>query len=359
MAVRVPRIVRDTLEHNPDYPAGVRGALETLAVDIELDAHLPAPTPPAPDLAEWTAAHAEHATETWLHAEWFHAELAVYREIATRCRFWETDRDPFAPAKEEEIADDRLWSRLQSALTATGPREARLAHLLDASLWGNRVDLSYSVAAGRERRDEDLLVDDREAIVPRLATASDVHVVADNTGTELAIDLALVDAILESAARVTVHVKSQPVFVSDALVRDVWRLVDAMEARGGEARGLAAKLRAAFDAGRLRLAPDPFWSGPRFLWQAPAHVANALAAADVVILKGDANYRRVVGDAVWPQASSFADAAGYVGRAVLCVRTMKSDAVAGLPAGVAEALDAREPRWRIDGSRGLLQAAVR
>lgn len=357
----MPRIIRDTAERNADCPGAVRAGLERLATEIESDAPVPAPAPPAPDVVEWTSAYADHPSETWLHAEWFYAELAVYREIAARCRFWETDRDPFAPAKEEEIADDRLWARLGAALAeAARPRDERLAHLIDASLWGNRVDLSYAVAAGRERRDEDLLVDDRPIAVPRLAGARDVHLVADNTGTELALDLALIDAMLEDgAAAVKVHVKSQPVFVSDALPRDVWRLFDAMRARGGDAGGVATRLRAAFDAGRLRLAPDPFWSGPRYLWQAPAHLARALAAADIVIFKGDANYRRVVGDAVWPQAASFADAAGYVGRAVVCVRTMKSDAVAGLPAGLAEALDARDPRWRIDGSRGLVQAAVR
>ncbi len=356
MQVRVPQIVRDTIARNPDYPTTTKDALEALAAGIEADEPLPSPRSPAVDVAAWSAAHATHARETWLHAEWFHAELTVYRELAQRARFWETDRDPFAPAKEEELASERLWERLSAALATSGSRQERLAARLDACLWGNRVDLSYAVAAGLERRDEDLLVDDRAPAALQLAGAAHVDVIADNTGTELALDLALIDAVVEDArAGVTLHVKAQPVFVSDALPRDVWRLLSAMRERGGDARALEGRLRTAFEAGRLQLAPDPFWSGPSFLWDAPAHIAHALRAASLIVVKGDANYRRVVGDAVWPARAAFGDAAGYLGAPVVCVRTMKSDAVVGLAADLERRLDAESPSWRVDGSRGLVQ----
>jgi hypothetical protein len=356
MQVRVPQIVRDVIARNPDYPTATKASLEDLAASIEGDAPLPPPRAPAVDVVAWTAAHTGHAAETWLNGEWFHAELAVYRELATRARFWETGRDPFAPAKEEELASDRLWQRLQAALEAAGSWQERLASLLDACLWGNRVDLSYAVAAGLARRDDDLVVDDRVLAAARLAGAGRVEVIADNTGTELALDLALIDAVLEDAqARVTLHVKTQPVFVSDALACDVWRLLAAMDERGGDACALAGRLREAFETGRLHLAPDPFWSGPSFLWEAPPHIARALGEASIVVVKGDANYRRVVGDAVWPAGALFRDAASYVGAPVVCVRTMKSDAVVGLTPDLERELDEVSVRWRIDGSRGLVQ----
>jgi len=359
MQVRVPQIVRDTIARNPDYPSATKDALDGLAAGIEGDEPLPVPQAPGIDVPAWSAAAAAHPGATWLGAEWFYAELAVYRELAVCARFWETDRDPFAPAKEEELASERLWDRLSAALAAGGSRQQRLASLLDACLWGNRVDLSYTVAAGLERRDEDLLVDDRAAAAARLDGATRIEVIADNTGTELALDLALVDSVLEDArARVTLHVKSQPVFVSDALARDVWHLLAAMHERGGDAGSLEGRLRAAFEGGRLRLAPDPFWSGPSFLWDAPAHIARALGQASVIVVKGDANYRRVIGDAVWPAGSVFRDAAGYLGVPVACVRTLKSDARVGLPPDLERSLDAANPRWRIDGSRGVTQLCV-
>ena len=358
METRVPRIARDLLERNPTLAPASRDAVERLARSIEEDAPLPAPRTPAPDVEAWSAAHAEHASERWLAAEWFHAELAFYREIAAACRFWETGRDPFGPAKEEELAGERPWSRLEAALGQRGSRDERIDELLDACLWGNRVDLSYTVGASHEHRtDDDLLVDDRALAVPFFVRPdARVHILADNAGTELALDLGLLDTLLEDpSCRVTLHLKAQPVFVSDALVRDVWSTLDRMDARRGDVGRVATRLREAFDAGRLVLAPDPFWSGPRFLWEAPSHIARALSAATIVLVKGDANYRRVVGDAPWPPDAPFAEAAGFAAFPMLCLRTMKSDSVLGLPSGLAERLDASEPRWRIDARRGLAQ----
>src|ERR1700690_2506812 len=97
MQERVPRIARDALDRNPDYPAAVKEAVERLAHDIEQDARLPTPRFPAADVPAWSAAHTEHAQETWLDAEWFHAELAFYRELVHACPFWSRARGPSAP----------------------------------------------------------------------------------------------------------------------------------------------------------------------------------------------------------------------------------------------------------------------
>jgi len=358
MQVRVPAIARDVLARTPSLPRSIRDDIEALAAGIEGNDLLPAPRAPALDFREWTRAHAEHAGETWLGTQWFHAEFAFYCEMTRRCRFWQTGADPFDAIKQEELATERLWERLCVALARRGSREERLAGLLDDCLWANRVDLSYTVAVARARAVDDLIADDRPLALPRLARpAARIHLVADNTGTELALDLALVDAVLEDgAATVAVHLKMEPVFVSDAMPRDVWTLIDRMRARGGDASRLAERLRAAADAGRFALLPDPFWSSPRFLWQAPPHVLEALGGATLAVVKGDANYRRVVGDALWPPAAPFASACGYLRAPIVALRTMKSDPVLGLPEGLAERLDAEDARWHIDGRRGVIQA---
>jgi hypothetical protein len=359
MQVRVPRIAREVIERGT-FPESVRRDVEKLATALEDNAPVPAPRPPAADVEGWTKAHAEHAGETWLGAEWFYAELAFYRELAGCCRFWETGRDHFEAAKEEELAGERPWERLGLALAARGPREERILGLLDDALWGNRIDLSYKIAVSRVRADDDLIVDERAAAVPRLVRpGAIVHVVVDNTGTELALDLALVAAVLEDpTARATLHVKLEPVFVSDAMARDVWRVVERMREGPPEGRRLAAALTASFEEGRLGMAPDAFWSGPRFLRHAPAHIRDAFRAASIVVFKGDANYRRVVGDAMWPPSAPFAAACSDFGAPLVCLRTMKSDPVLGLPNGLAERLDAADPLWRIDARRGLVQTWV-
>jgi len=162
----------------------------------------------------------------------------------------------------------------------------------------------------------------------------------------------------DPTARATLHVKLEPVFVSDAMARDVWRVVERMREGPPEGRRLAAALTASFEEGRLGMAPDAFWSGPRFLRHAPAHIRDAFRAASIVVFKGDANYRRVVGDAMWPPSAPFAAACSDFGAPLVCLRTMKSDPVLGLPNGLAERLDAADPLWRIDARRGLVQTWV-
>ena len=73
------------------------------------------------------------------------------------------------------------------------------------------------------------------------------------------------------------------------------------------------------------------------------------------IVKGDLNYRRLVGDCHWPATTPFADLAGYFPTAVGALRTLKSDVAAGLDAGVLERLDASGDPWRTSGAYGLVQ----
>jgi hypothetical protein len=368
MTVRVPKILDEVLEENADYPPACRSAIARLRDEIRGDAHLPPLGFPAPDTAEW---HPEPTTETRLQTVWFFAESYLYRSLMGAVRYWESCRDPFAPVKHRELASVALWEGLQavaagltSAVASGAPQRGELFHtLLEGCLWGNRVDLSYGVGAafGRSGQTHDLLCDHRERAVPELLRAGgDVHLVADNTGSELSMDLALCDALIGIAgARVSLHVKMHPVFVSDATASDVWALIGAMRMRGGPASDLAGRLYDAFDQGRLRVLPDFYWNGPRFLWDRPPRIAAEIDRATMVIFKGDANYRRVIGDAVWPGEATLAEATSYFPAPLLLLRTMKSDAVVGLPAGLAQRLDGVDRDWRINARRGLIQRGGR
>ncbi len=363
MSVRVPKILDDVVSRNPTLPPGAQRAVARLRDEIAGDARVPLLQLPAPDASEWEPAIAAHAGDTWLATDWFFAECYVYRCLMIAVRYWESGRDPFAAAKREELAGEALWRGLDGALAGAEEDddglEEHLSELLVRALWGNRVDLSYAVgvAFGAAGHQDDLLSDDRARAIPALLRPDgDVHVIADNTGSELSTDLALADTLIARAgARVSLHVKVHPTFVSDASAADVWALLDAMDARGGAAADLAARLRRAWNDDRLRILPDPFWNGPRFLWERPVRLARALDGATAVVLKGDANYRRAVGDAIYPDGVSFAAATDYFPAPLVCLRTMKSDALAGLPPGRAAELDAADRDWRINGRRGVIQ----
>ena len=122
-----------------------------------------------------------------------------------------------------------------------------------------------------------------------------------------------------------------------------------------ELQQLAARLRVELDAGRFVLTDHPFWVTGSFFHEMPADLKATLAEADLVISKGDANYRRLVGDCHWDPATPFAVAAGYFPATLVALRTLKAELIVGLPPGAAERLQQQDPTWRVNGKRGVIQ----
>jgi Damage-control phosphatase ARMT1-like domain len=91
----------------------------------------------------------------------------------------------------------------------------------------------------------------------------------------------------------------------------------------------------------------------------PADLAAQFEHAALTILKGDLNYRRLVGDRDWPPTTPFTDVAAYFPGALAVLRTLKSDVITGLePATVAGLVATGQP-WRTDGNHGLIQVNMR
>ena len=360
MRVRVPATIRATLAQNPDYPPSVRGALESLEANIAANGLIPPLVLPAPDYDAWAAAWAPYAHDTWHATDWFFAEVYTYRLILQAVRWWETGRDPYLPVKLAEEQEPDLWAMIEAALAIDGPPEERLLRDLHGALWGNRIDLSYAPSTGHGTTvtDDDLLVDDSARLVAHLLKQpGPVHVVADNYGRELAMDLVLLDTLLAlPTATVVLHVKYHPTFVSDATAPDVVRFLGLMRERGGPVGGLGERLSAALEAGRLRLAPDAFWNSTAFLWDMPPRLHALFSGAGLVIFKGDLNYRRLSGDALWPEGTSFAEAVSYFPGPLAAFRSLKSDPLVGLPRGMMARLDTEDAEWHFNGKRGVLQS---
>jgi hypothetical protein len=359
MVRRVPETIQRIRDVNPDYPQSIHDALKRLRDEIQGNAAIRMVEQHAPDFDHWLPQWRRIEGDSWLDTAWFFAEVYTYRMIMTAIRWYETQHDPFAPIKDEEYAGETLWRLLEKGLSVTGTPEEQLATLLHLALWGNRIDLSFadSLNRGAENVDaDDLLANDTEAITKHLLDGSGtVNFIADNTGTELALDLALADALLQSNIPVTLHLKLHPTFVSDATVHDVWAFVARCHERGGTFAALARRLQDAFEREMLRLTPHPFWNSIYFLWEMPAHLADFFRDSRMTLVKGDANYRRIVGDALWPPDTPFSHVMGYFPSPIAALRTLKSDPIVGLKPGAAEQLDTIDPRWRVNGQRGVLQ----
>ena len=91
------------------------------------------------------------------------------------------------------------------------------------------------------------------------------------------------------------------------------------------------------------------------MWEMPDDVRALLAEADVVLAKGDANYRRALGDAHWPWTTPFADIVSYCPAPLVFVRTCKAEVIAGLSNTQVHELHLRDPAWLTNGVWGVIQ----
>jgi len=106
---------------------------------------------------------------------------------------------------------------------------------------------------------------------------------------------------------------------------------------------------------RLHLQSDFFWTSPLPGWEMPPETRQSLAGAGLLISKGDANYRRWLGDRHWPFTAPIQQVIAYRPAPLLLLRVMKAEIVAGLQPGQPEKLYQANPNWSIGGRSALIQ----
>jgi hypothetical protein len=370
---RKPQIIGWALEGN-HYPSGIERRLEALRQEIARQPIQPL-SEAAPDVAAWSRQLAPWAGRTWLQVPWYLAETFFYRRLLEAVGYFQPGpwqgRDPFCQQKQEQIegAVERLAADCES-LSGLEPDHV-FEVLLHSALWGNRSDLSnltvrLGARGGLAARDErhNLLIDHTEEVRCHLAAAAAapggpprIDVICDNVGLDLLFDLVLVDHLLQRgwAKHVALHLKGHPFFVSDAMVPDLQLTLARLRSspRPALAR-LGGRLAAKLAEGALSLRSEPFWTSSLMFRQFPARLRRELASSQLVILKGDVNYRRLLDDRHWPHDTPLEAIAGYYPAPFLVLRTLKGEIQVGLPPGRAEALAAGDPEWLINGQRGLI-----
>jgi hypothetical protein len=81
-----------------------------------------------------------------------------------------------------------------------------------------------------------------------------------------------------------------------------------------------------------------------------------MAGADLVISKGDANYRRLLGDLHWEPTAPFSEIVRPL-QPVLALRTAKSLVAAGVDGVTVQRASATDPDWLTSGDWGMVQLA--
>ncbi|MFB7458398.1 damage-control phosphatase ARMT1 family protein [Streptomyces sp. NPDC056188] len=367
LAERHPAIirqVRDAFPYSPEQHRALDALLESCAEGVIED--LPAA---APDRDRWRSWGLErYAGHSWFDVPWLWSESYFYRRLLEAVGYfgpgpWQ-GLDPFRPSKLAEL-DSRETDEELAALDelASEPAAQRADALLHGSLWGNRADLGFRLSAGGAEAGPPvpaLVADDSAALwslLPPSGTGT-LCLVADNAGRELVPDLLLVAHLLAHGRvrRAVLHVKPYPYYVSDATTADVVDAVRRLTAAPGAAADHGRRLWSAMADGRLTVRAHPFSCSPLPYTDMPADLREEFAAAALTVFKGDLNYRRLVGDRLWPPTTPFADTTGFFPGPVAALRTLKSDVITGLEAKTVAALDAAEGgRWRVAGTHALIQ----
>ena len=289
----------------------------------------------------------------------------------------------------------------QSSLASTTDEEREQAEkqifteMCEVCLWGNATDLSLLTnlsyediqklqgSESRKANEKNVVVNDFPAAFACLKEAQGsgskdrrVDIVLDNAGFELFVDLVLAGYLLHSglATHIVLHPKDMPWFVSDVVPKDFGELLNVLvnaksfyetpseddqakgktpiplsEKEGDDLKQLFESWSSLYAEGKIIMRPNVFWTEGGSYWRMPQTAPSLfedLKESELVIFKGDLNYRKLTGDAMWDPATPFNDAIGPLGPGsgmrTLALRTCKADVVVGLQKGDDERLRASE-----------------
>lgn len=215
--------------------------------------------------------------------------------------------------------------------------------MCEICLWGNATDLSLLTSLtyediqklqgseARKASEKNIIVNDTKAAYNVLRDARKakkageerrVDIVLDNAGFELFVDLILAGYLLSSglATTVVLRPKNIPWFVSDVIPKDFADLLTALanpqtfytaaDDSGREhppfsdeelenINFLFGQWSSFHAEGKLVLRPHRFWTGAGCYWRLPKTAPDLyedLQSSELVLFKGDLNYRKLTND---------------------------------------------------------------
>ena len=106
---------------------------------------------------------------------------------------------------------------------------------------------------------------------------------------------------------------------------------------------------------RLSFVASSFLCTAEPAWNMPLAFARLLKSQQLVISKGDANYRRLLGDLHWDYASALERVLGYLPCPVLVMRTMKSNVNVGIETRLQQQAALFDAKWDCSGKVDMIQ----
>lgn len=245
----------------------------------------------------------------------------------------------------KQLEEDKTASQEKTEDERTMAEKVLFTEMCEICLWGNATDLSLLTnlsyediqklqgSKARKEAEKNIIVNDFDAAFELLREAQKagkkerrIDIVLDNAGFELFVDMILAGYLLQSglATTIVIHPKNIPWFVSDVTPKDFSDLLTVLvnakefyetpsdEDKANEvtppplSAQEGADLRALFDnwsglyaEGKIVLRPNVFWTEAGSYWRLPKTAPGLyedLKESELVIFKGDLNYRKLTGD---------------------------------------------------------------
>jgi hypothetical protein len=322
------------------------------------------------EYATWKREIEKYIGRSWLDLPWYFAESLFYLEVLLAWGYYLEDGphfsvDPFLPFKELHRPGGALdlAARIAAETGAISSPREKLPVLFRYGLWANRLDLSYSQLLERYRNSPEeesnkLLLDHSALVTEKVLQARRIDLILDNSASELIADLHLVQTLLQCSRelKAVLHCKKVPYYVSDATVEDVAATILCMkQSPRADLRHMGRALSRWIETGSLVLTEHHFWNGPLHFPEFSSDLKRELGQSDLIVLKGDLNYRRLLADRRWDPATPMETVVGYFPAALVTLRTTKSELIVDLPRETVERLDRDDPKWLVEGRYGIIR----
>lgn len=232
-------------------------------------------------------------------------------------------------------------------------KEKNLKALLKANLSSNSTDLSQMFWS--EFRDVKAVTNDSQNfedytdnIIKKNTTLENTNILVDNYGHEFLCDLILGIYLINFniSQKVTYHVNKLPIFVSDIIEKDFNKIITQLKAlcenKTAEEKKefeVINKIEELYKEGRIIIKPNFFWNMPTtysslFKKDAPEYhkelqkiFTGGESQKELLIIKGDLNYRRTVGDIIISPSEKINKYIKYISCPTLIIRSFKSNVV--------------------------------
>ncbi|MBQ4554239.1 MAG: DUF89 family protein [Spirochaetaceae bacterium] len=301
----------------------------------------------------------------------FESEVLFYHVLLAQKEYFKNKNDFFAIKKDTDYTNEHdsyrkelenLFNQGNYYQNIKDQREKFLSQqrdfraILNYSLTANTGDLSQLEI---NRPDSvRILHDDTDKcfnfIISKKHKRFDI--ICDNSGAELFSDiyLAVFMIVHDYVNKVVLHVKSYPYFVSDATIDDFGRLVNILTKNKSN-----SQLLELLSKKKIEVKTHKFWTEAKYFYELPKDLGINKNTTDLLIVKGDLNYRRLVGDKNWKSTDSFEKRCLIKDIPVIAPRVLKSDVLVGVEPVFISMAKAQDKKFKTDGKWGVIQTTLK